>query len=108
MEYGEVFFYNIAADLFCAAVYIGGISLCRTLKHAFFFAIGLGLIEFRVFVRQLSLDLYAILSIYKFAKFDNFCGGIAFMLYKAYECDFCGTVRHCKEVVGAIGNGRRH
>ena len=30
------------------------------------------------------------------------------MLNKAYECGFCGAIRHCKEVVGAIGNNRRH
>jgi hypothetical protein len=30
------------------------------------------------------------------------------MLNKAYECGLCGTIRHYKEVVGAISNGRRH
>jgi hypothetical protein len=106
--YGEASFHDIAANFLCAAVYIGDISLCKILEHAFFLAIGLSLIKFRVFVRQPFLDLYAILSVYKFAKFNNFCEGIAFMLYKAYECGFYGTIRHCKEIVGAINNGRKH
>jgi hypothetical protein len=32
MEYGEASFYNIAADLFCAAIHIGAISLCKISK----------------------------------------------------------------------------
>jgi hypothetical protein len=108
MEYGEAFSHNIAADLLYAAVHIGGISLYRILEHAFFLAIGLGFVKFRAFVRQPSLNLYAILSVYEFAEFNNFCGDIVFMLYKAYEYGFCSTIRHCKEVMGVISNGRRH
>jgi hypothetical protein len=108
MEYGEAFFYNIVTDLLCAAVYIGGISLCRILEHVFFLVIGLGFIEFRASVRQLFLNLYAILCVYEFAELNNFCEGIVFMLYKAYECGFYGIIRYYKEIVGAISNGKRH
>jgi hypothetical protein len=108
MKYDETFFHNIAADLLCAAIYIGAISLYRILEHAFVLAIGLGLIEFRASVRQPFLNLYVELCVYKFAKFDNFCGDVAFMLDKAYEYDLYGIIRHCKEVMGAVGNGRRH
>jgi len=108
MEYGEAFFHDIVADLFCAAVYIGGISLYKISEHAFFLAIDLNFIKFRVSVRQLSLNLYAILCVYKFTEFNNFCGNIALILYKAYECGFYGTIRHYKEVVGAISNGRKY
>jgi hypothetical protein len=51
MEYGETSFHDIAANLLCVAIYIGAIGLCRIPEHAFFLAIGLGLVEFRVFVR---------------------------------------------------------
>ena len=108
MEYNEIFFHNIAADFLCAAVHIGNISLYKTLEHAFFLAIGFNFIKFRVSVRQPSLNLYAILCIYEFAEFDNFCGDIALILNKAYEYDLCGTIRHCKEVMGAVNNDRRH
>jgi hypothetical protein len=51
MEYGEAFFHDIAADLFCAAIHIGAINLYKTSEHAFFLAVGLGLVKFRVSVR---------------------------------------------------------
>jgi hypothetical protein len=108
MEYGEISFYNVAANLLCVAIHIGVIGLCRIPEHAFFLAISLSLIEFRASVRQLSLNLYAELCVYEFAKFDNFCGSVALMLNKAYECGFCGIIRHYKKVVGAVSNGRRH
>jgi hypothetical protein len=108
MEYGEAFFYDIAADLFYAAVHIGNINLCKILEHAFFLAISLNLIKFRVSVRQLSLNLYAILCVYKFTEFNNFCGSIVFIFYKAYECDFRDTIRYYKEVISAISNDKRH
>jgi hypothetical protein len=108
MEYGEAFSHNIAADLFCAAIHIGAISLCKILEHAFFLAVSFSLIKFRAFVRQPSLNLYTELCIYEFAKFDNFCGGVAFILNKAYEYGLYDIIRHCKEIVGAVSNGRRH
>jgi hypothetical protein len=108
MEYSEAFFHNIAADLFYAAVHIGGINLCKTLEHAFFFAISLNFIKFRASVRQPSLNFYAILCVYEFAKFDNFYEGIAFILDKAYECGLYGTIRHYKKIVGAVNNDKRH
>jgi hypothetical protein len=108
MEYGEAFSHNIAADFLCAAVHIGDISLYKTLEHAFFLAIGLNVIKFRASVRQPSLNLYAILCVYEFAKLNNFCESIAFILYKAYECGFYGIIRHCKKIVGAISNDKRY
>jgi hypothetical protein len=108
MEYSEASFHNIAADLFCAVIYIGVISLCKILEHAFFLAIGLGLIEFRASVRQLSFDFYTELCVYKFAKFDNFCEGVTLMLDKAYECGLYDTIRHYKKVMGAVSNSKRH
>jgi hypothetical protein len=108
MEYSEASFYNIVADFFCAAVYIGNISLYKILKHAFFLAIDFNFIKFRAFVRQSSLNLYAILCVYKFTEFNNFCGNIVFMFYKAYECGFRGIIRYYKEIVGAINNSKKY
>ena len=108
MKYGEAFSHDIVADLFCAAIHIGAIGLYKTLKHAFFLAVGLGLIEFRVFVRQPSFNLYTELCIYKFAKFNNFCGDVAFILDKAYECGLYNIIRYYKKVVDAVSNGRRY
>jgi hypothetical protein len=51
MEYDEISFYNIAADLFCAAIYIGIINLYKTPEYAFFLTIGLNFIKFRASVR---------------------------------------------------------
>jgi hypothetical protein len=108
MEYGEAFSYNVAADFLCAAIHIEAIGLCRISEHAFFLAVNFGLIKFRASVRQPFFDFYAELCVYEFAKFNNFCGDVAFMFDKAYECGFYGTIRHCKEVMGAVSNGRRH
>jgi glutathione peroxidase-family protein len=108
MEYGEAFFYNVAADLFYAAIYIGIISLYKVLEHAFFLVIGFGLIKFRTSVRQLSLNLYTELYVYKFAKFNDFYEDVAFIFNKAYECGFCSIIRHYKEVTGAVNNDKRH
>jgi hypothetical protein len=108
MKYGEAFFYNIAADFLCAAIHIGAINLCKTSEHTFFLAISLSLIKFRASVRQLFLNLYTELCIYEFAKFDDFCESIAFILNKAYECGLYGTIRHYKEVMNAVNNDKRH
>jgi hypothetical protein len=108
MEYGETSSHNIAADLLYAAIHIEAISLYKTPEHAFFLAVGFSLIKFRASVRQPSLNLYTELCVYEFAKFNNFCGNVALMLDKTYEYDFRGTIRHYKEVIGAVSNGRRH